>query len=43
LPVIAEKGEAFLQVKPLLWEDARSLLTNHEIGRFEPLMTRIEL
>ncbi len=43
LPVIAEKGESFLQVKPLVWEDAQSLLTDHEIGRFEPLMTRIEL
>ena len=43
LPVIAEKGESFLQVKPLVWNDAQSLLTDHEIGRFEPLMTRIEL
>ena len=43
LPVIAAKGEAFLQIKPLAWDDAQSLLTNHEIGRFEPLMTRIEL
>jgi methionyl-tRNA synthetase len=43
LPVIAEKVEAFLQVDPLSWNDSQSLLTEHEIARFEPLMTRIEV
>jgi methionyl-tRNA synthetase len=42
LPVIAEKVETFLQVGPLSWSDSQSLLTDHKIARFEPLMTRIE-
>jgi methionyl-tRNA synthetase len=42
LPVIAEKVETFLQVSPLSWSDSQSLLTDHQIARFEPLMTRIE-
>lgn len=42
LPVIAEKVEGFLQVDPLVWNDSQSLLLDHQIARFEPLMTRIE-
>ena len=42
LPVIAENVETFLQITPLAWQDSQSLLTSHQIGRFSPLMTRIE-
>jgi methionyl-tRNA synthetase len=34
--------ETFLQITPLAWQDSQSLLTSHQIGRFSPLMTRIE-
>jgi methionyl-tRNA synthetase len=42
LPIIAKNVEAFLQIAPLAWQDSQSLLTSHQIGRFSPLMTRIE-
>jgi methionyl-tRNA synthetase len=42
LPVTAENVEAFLQVDPLAWDDAQTLLQDHAIARFKPLMTRIE-
>jgi len=42
LPEIAEKVESFLQVDPLQWQDSTSLLTNHAIDKFKPLMTRVE-
>lgn len=42
LPVMAEKGEAFLNIEPLQWNDVDCLLLGHEINKFVPLMTRIE-
>jgi len=42
LPVTAGKVESFLQVDPLEWDDAQTLLQDHAIARFEPLMKRIE-
>jgi len=42
LPEIAEKVESFLKVDPLQWQDSTSLLTNHAIDKFKPLMTRVE-
>lgn len=42
LPAMAVKAESFLAVPPLVWTDAQSLLTNHRIERFQPLMTRVE-
>ena len=42
LPVMAAKAEAFLNSKPLQWQDAKSSLTNHQINPFKPLMTRVE-
>jgi len=42
LPRLAEKSEAFLGVAPLMWADVATLLTDHEINKFKPLMTRIE-
>ena len=42
LPSMAEKAEAFLAIEPLNWADIDSLLTNHSINKFKPLMTRVE-
>ncbi|ALO46350.1 methionine--tRNA ligase [Pseudohongiella spirulinae] len=42
LPAMAEKVEAFLQVQPLQWRDAASLLTDHVIDSFKPLARRAE-
>ncbi|MCP3667238.1 MAG: methionine--tRNA ligase [Gammaproteobacteria bacterium] len=42
LPATAEKSEAFLQVEPLTWENLATPLTDHEVAKFKPLMTRAE-
>ncbi|MEQ8953627.1 MAG: methionine--tRNA ligase subunit beta, partial [Gammaproteobacteria bacterium] len=42
LPRMAAAAEEFLAVPPLVWSDANSLLLNHTISRFKPLMTRVE-
>ena len=42
LPKFAAKAEAFLNIEPLVWADAQSILLNHSINKFEPLMQRIE-
>ncbi len=42
LPSMAAKVEEFLAIEPLQWADAGTLLTDHVIQRFRPLMTRIE-
>ncbi len=42
LPVLAAKTEAFLNIAPLQWHDAGTALTDHEINKFKPLMTRVE-
>ncbi|MTI12923.1 methionine--tRNA ligase [Sansalvadorimonas verongulae] len=42
LPAMAEKAADFLQVESLNWEDSQSLLFNHGINKFKPLMTRVE-
>ena len=42
LPAMAEKAAAFLNTGPLQWRDSQTLLVNHKINRFTPLMTRIE-
>lgn len=42
LPATAEKSEAFLQVDPLTWECLSTPLTDHEVAKFKPLMTRVE-
>ena len=34
--------EAFLNVAPLTWQDSQTLLFNHPVNTFEPLMTRVE-
>ena len=42
LPAMAIKAEAFLNVEPLVWADNQSLLLDHEVNKFKPLMTRVE-
>ncbi len=42
LPGLAEKAEAFLGIPPLTFADRETILTNHRINAFKPLMTRIE-
>ena len=42
LPQLVEQAEAFLNVKPLEWDDLQTPLLNHQINKFKPLMTRIE-
>ena len=42
LPAFAERTEAFLDVPPMTWEDAATPLVDHRIGRFKPLIRRME-
>ncbi|VAX08287.1 Methionyl-tRNA synthetase [hydrothermal vent metagenome] len=42
LPATTEQSEAFLQVKPLLWDELSQPLLNHSIAKFKPLMTRVD-
>lgn len=42
LPGIAEQTEAFLNIKPLTWDDAQHPLLNHGIEKFKPMIKRIE-
>ncbi len=42
LPGTAEMAEAFLQIEPLTWAQLASPLTGHVIGKFKPLMTRVD-
>jgi len=42
LPNLAADAEAFLNVAPLTWNDQQTLLANHQLNAFQPLMTRIE-
>ena len=42
LPAFAERTEAFLNVPPMTWEDAAKPLVDHRIGRFKPLIQRID-
>ena len=42
LPHMAEATESFLNIDALTWADAATPLTDHEINKFKPLMTRVE-
>ncbi|WP_028449005.1 methionine--tRNA ligase [Chitinibacter tainanensis] len=42
LPKLASDVEAFLNVAPLQWQDAQTLLTSHTINTYNHLMTRID-
>lgn len=43
IPAMAEQAEAFLAVEPLHWSDLDRVLLDHEINKFKPLMTRVEM
>ena len=42
LPQLTKDVEQFLNISPLKWKDAQSLLTNHAIGPFKHLVARVE-
>ena len=42
LPAFTERAEAFLNVPPMNWEDAANPLVGHRVGRFKPLIRRID-
>ena len=42
LPMIAEQSEAFLNIEPLAWQDRNHLLSEHQINKFKPLITRVD-
>ncbi|MEY1661529.1 methionine--tRNA ligase [Isoalcanivorax beigongshangi] len=42
LPALAQKAEAFLNIAPLTWADANTLLGDHAIERFSNMMARID-
>ncbi|MDC1435926.1 methionine--tRNA ligase [Gammaproteobacteria bacterium] len=43
LPDLSKQVEEFLNVPALQWQDVESLLINHQINPFKPLMTRVEI
>ncbi|HWK55183.1 MAG TPA: methionine--tRNA ligase [Hyphomicrobiales bacterium] len=42
VPALAQQAESFLGIAPLLWADANTLLLEHPIAEFTPLMQRID-
>ncbi len=42
LPGTAEAAEQFLRIPPLTWEALVEPLLDHEIAKFQPLMTRVD-
>jgi len=42
LPTMTTAAESFLNIEPLEWNDIATPLTNHEVNKFKPLLTRIE-
>ncbi len=42
LPTLTEQSETFLNVAPLNWQDIHTPLTNHQVNKFKPLMTRVD-
>ncbi len=43
LPITAEKSRAFLQIDDYSWDAIQTPLMGHEITKFKPLMTRVEM
>jgi methionyl-tRNA synthetase len=43
LPLLAEKTEAFLNIRPLTWQDRLTPLLDHKINTFTPLLQRVDL
>jgi methionyl-tRNA synthetase len=42
LPQTAQQAETFLKIEPILWTDIESPILDHEINKFNQLMTRVE-
>lgn len=42
IPKLVERAENFLQVDPLTWEQRDKPLLNHKIGKFQPLLQRVD-
>ncbi|MGM0984051.1 MAG: methionine--tRNA ligase [Pseudomonadota bacterium] len=42
VPAMAEQARTFLQLDTLDWHSRHTLLVDHEIAKFQPLMTRVE-
>jgi methionyl-tRNA synthetase len=42
LPKLAADAEAFLNVPPLRWSDLSTMLADHQLNPFNPLLTRID-
>lgn len=42
LPVMSERVEAFLNIEPMLWSDAGTVLADHAINKYKHLAQRIE-
>jgi methionyl-tRNA synthetase len=42
LPVVAQAVETFLNVAPLKWDDAKTLLDGHQINAYQHLMQRVD-
>ncbi|MCL5041638.1 MAG: methionine--tRNA ligase [Gammaproteobacteria bacterium] len=42
MPTLAAAAEDFLNVPALSWKDHQTLLANHQLNAFQPLLTRIE-
>lgn len=42
MPKLTEKVETFLNIEPLVWDDAANILTDHAINKFKHLAKRIE-
>ena len=40
---LAERAEAFLDIPPLTWADAGTLLLYHPINKFKPLLSRVDM
>lgn len=43
VPDLAQRASEFLQVPTLTWADAQTRLTDHSIGKFKPLLQRVEM
>lgn len=43
LPVTAERANAFLKINNVQWNDIKKPLLDHEITKFKPLLTRLEM
>ena len=42
LPGLAERTEKFLGIDPMVWRDSGTLLLNHPINAFTPMMQRVD-